>query len=83
MKLSEDPVTSAKAASADELTSNPMFNAFRHLRRSNNCLEGNSKFISEHFGNMFCTQTIENYIYFLRFLLALKTVKFRIHHRFA
>ena len=54
MKLSEDPVTSAKAASADEQTSNPMFNSFRHLRRSNNCLEGNSKFTSEHLCNMFC-----------------------------
>src|ERR1700733_7734188 len=75
MKLSKDPVPSAKATSADEQTSSATVNTFRHLRRRNNCLEGNRKFITKHLCNMLRTLTIENYIYFLCLILSFVSEK--------
>jgi hypothetical protein len=64
MKLSKDPVPSAKAASADEQINKVVIKALRHLPTIDNCLEGNLRFTTKHFYNAYPTYARQTYIYF-------------------
>src|SRR5580698_4161528 len=65
MKLSREPVPSAKAAFAQEQISKVTTKAFRHLPTKHHRLEITLRFISELFYIMFYSLTSAKYIYFL------------------
>jgi hypothetical protein len=68
MKLSKDPVPSAKAASAQQQSSRTTVSAFRHFGTSHDCREEDLLFITKDFYVILIQPARENYFYFLCFI---------------
>src|SRR6201985_3236161 len=64
MKLSKDPVPSAKAASAQKQISRATSNAFRHFRTSDDWREENLLFITKCFYVILFRSASGNYFYY-------------------
>jgi hypothetical protein len=75
MKLSKDPVPSAKAASAQQQSSRATTNAFRHFGTSHDWREENLFFITNYFYVILIRPARQKYVYFLCFFDAVRCAK--------
>src|ERR1700674_26649 len=68
IKLSKDPVPSAKAASTHPQTNRATTKALRHPITADDCLEGSLCFITQHNYNELLLLAIQKYVYFVCFI---------------